>query len=82
MIKPTVQIKKEYREREKRQEGEELMEKERKRVIKYTFLKEVVYKQLALGWQIGKQLSGLYFLSLSIIGKILKLLIIKIDLKS
>ena len=82
MIKPTVQIKKEYRDREKRQEGEELMEKERKRVIKYTFLKEVVYKQLALGWQIAKQLSGLYFLSLSIIGKILKLLIIKIDLKS
>ena len=82
MIKPTVQIKKEYRDREKRQEGEELMEKERKRVIKYTFLKEVVYKQLALGWQIAKQLSGLGFLSLSIIGKILKLLIIKIDLKS
>ena len=82
MIKPTVQIKKEYRDREKRQEGEELMEKERKRVIKYTFLKEVVYKQLALGWQIAKQLSGLCFLSLSIIGKILKLLIIKIDLKS
>ena len=65
MIKPTVQIKEEYREREKRQGGEELMEKERKRVIKYTFLKEVVYKQLALGWQIAKQLSGLHFLSLS-----------------
>ena len=39
MIKPTVQIKEEYREREKRQGGEELMEKERKRVIKYTFFK-------------------------------------------
>ena len=41
------------------------MEKPRIDMLHLAFFKQLVYKQLALAWQIAKQLSGLNPLSLS-----------------